>query len=731
MEVFARPRRPASATARALLAVTVVALGACGGPGASDPGLAWSRAAGEPPRATREPHETEVHGDFRADPYFWLRDRDDPRVVALLEAENRYLEQALAPVEDLRRRLESEMTARAVGTIPMAPFEWAGYRYFARQEGEYPSYYRARTEGGPEQLLLDGREICSGHGHCRIELQEPDSRGRVLPWAIDVTGGRRYTVRFLDMETGESLPDELTGPVGYAIFGPRAFPSVVWAADDATLFYPSQDPQTMRTRAILRHRLGTDPAGDVAVHVEDDEGFWTMVGRTRSGRFLVIYSFHPDATDCRILEADRPGGEFRRIAPRETGREIWVEDSGDELILRVRGDGGPMRVVRAPVDDPSPPRWRGVREPGEGVTIEDALPTGEWVTILERTAATPRLVAVDLRTGEERHAEFDEEAFRLFFDMRQDPGGEAVRLHYSSLTTPRTLLAWEPGAGDTRELAAMQPLPGYDPSLYRTWRTWATARDGVRVPVTLVARRDRVEEGGNPTLLEGYGTYGVTVDPRFDPLRLSLLDRGFVYGIAHLRGGGALGREWYEAGRGAHKIRTFHDFVDAAEHLVATGVVDPERLYATGISAGGAVVGAALNMAPELFHGAVARVPALDLVNSMLDPTIPLVSGEYPEWGDPRDPEAYRAMLAWSPYDNVSAQAYPHVLALAGFNDRQVGYWEPAKWVARLRAERTDGGLTLLRTHMEQGHGGNASVSARVEDEALAQAFLLGLAGRD
>ncbi|MEZ5331922.1 MAG: prolyl oligopeptidase family serine peptidase [Thermoanaerobaculia bacterium] len=694
----------------------------------------WTAPPGAP-EAPVEPTELVAHGHTRIDPYYWLRDRDDPRVTAYLEAENRYFERAFAPLASLRDELSSQLLGRHAVTQPVTPFRQAGFLIYGRQpEGrDYPVFYRRRLDGGrhegPEELMLDVNESAANHSYCRVRLEGLDPTGRILAYIVDTVGNGRYTLRFRDLASGRDLPDRIEGVIGGAVFGTLVFPAVVWAADFSTVFYARQLPDDMRLDSIHRHRLGTGQAEDALVYQEEDPSFWSLVTASSSGKLILLYAIGTDVTEVRALEAARPLEEPRLLFSREGGTQSWVEEHDGELIVRTDDGAEGYRVVRMPLDDPDPALRREVRPGRDGVLIDAMQVLKGHVVLLERREARPEVWIVDLADGSSRRVELAEEASQTRLAFRQDWASGTVRLEYSSLTAPRKLLAVDLADGAVRTETELQEVDGYDPRLYRSERFWATARDGARVPVSLVYRADRSDGNPRPLLLYGYGTYGVTIDPAFDAARLSLLDRGFVYAIAHVRGGQALGRSWYEHGRGPEKIHTMQDFVDAGRALVASGWTAPDRLFALGESAGGATVGAALNMAPDLFRGVVAKVPAVDLVTSMSDPSIPLVTGEYGEWGNPAERDAYFALLAYSPYDNVAPREIPALLVFAGLHDRQVSYWEPAKWVAKLRATATGRPLILLRTDMEAGHFGASSAARRLTDEALVQAFLLRLAG--
>lgn len=677
------------------------------------------------PQAARRPSRLERHGDVRIDPWYWLRERENPEVRAHLEAENGYLESKLAPVADLRAEIARELAARIPAEESSAPYRRAGSWYSTRflAGSEYERV--CRREGGldaPERVLLDANRLAQGHSHFQLAPPVPSPSGRYLAFACDTVGRRFYTLRILDLESGELLPERIEDVTD----------EVIWANDDATLFYARQDPGTLRSCRVFRHRLGFDPSADPLVFEELDEAFWVSLQRFRSGRYLAIRSAQTLATEYRVVEADRPEGEFRVVEPRTAGREYEIdhrpgEGAGEFLVLT--NDGAPdFRLMRAPAESPGRGSWRELVPAREGVLLEQVQAFEGFVALRERRGGLSKVRVVDGEGRPVRESTFEEAAYVVALDPLAEFDGP-LRLIYSSPTTPRTLYEEELASGERRLLHRAAVAGRFRPGDYRTERLWAPARDGREVPVTLLSRTGVAPSGDAPLLLVGYGAYGISYEPAFNSNVLSLVDRGFVYAIAHVRGGSELGRAWCEAGRRLEKENTFRDFVDVAEHLVRCGWADPRRLYAAGGSAGGLLIGAVLNRRPDLFHGAVANVPFVDVLTTMLDPSIPLTTGEYDEWGDPNDPVVYACIKGYSPYDNVHAADYPHLLVTTGLHDSQVQYWEPAKWVAKLRASRTDHRkLLLLRTNFEAGHAGATGRFRRLGDVALQYAFLLGLA---
>ncbi len=677
------------------------------------------------PRPEARPVELTRHGVTRVDEYYWLRDRDDPRVLAHLETENAWTRRSLARTEGLQETLFREIVGRIPPEDATAPVALGGWWYRARyEEGrEYPVHVRARGgPDGPEQVLLDANERAEGHDFYAASVSprgvSPD--GRVLAFAEDTVGRRIYTIRFRDLETGARLPDEI----------PSVTPSLAWANDGRTLFYVRQDPQTLRYRWVHRHELGTDAADDPLVYEETDEAFGVSVRRSKSGERILLESSQTVTSEVRWLDADAPRGDPRVLIPRERGHEYDAEPLGDSWYLRTNREAENFRLVRAPGDDPGPATWEEVVPHRPDVLLEDFELFREHLVLQERKDGLTR-IRVRPREGAGGHeVAFDEPAYVVFLGANLELDTPVLRFGYSSLTTPTSHFDYDMRTRERTLRKRDEVVGDFAPERYETLRLRAPARDGAEVPVTLVCRRDlATKDGRSPLLLFGYGSYGFSLEPWFNPAILSLLDRGFVYALAHVRGGQELGRAWYEDGRLLRKWNTFHDFIDAAEFLAEEGWADPERLYALGGSAGGLLVGVVVNERPDLWDAAIAAVPFVDVVTTMLDPGIPLTTGEYDEWGNPEEKRFFDYILSYSPYDNVGSHPYPALLVTAGLHDSQVQYWEPAKWVARLRDRATGGGPVLLHVNLDAGHGGKSGRYRRFRETALMYAFLLDRAG--
>jgi len=669
------------------------------------------------------PHRLVAHGDTRIDEFYWLRERDDPQVLRYLEAENAWADAVMAHTAALQDTLFEEIKGRIRQDDRSVPYLLDGYWYYTRFEngGEYPLYCRKHgSRDGREEVLLDVNALARGHEFFRVAGVEVSSAHDLLAYAVDTLGRRIYTIRFRDLTTGRDLPDAL----------PDATANLAWAMDNRTLFYTRQDPVTLRWNCIFRHELGRDPADDALVFDERDETFSVHVFRTKSRRFVVIGSTHTVSAEFRFVDAYHPNAAFTLIEPRARNLEYAVEHYGDHWYVHTNLAARNFRLMRAPVTYPGKAQWEEVIPHRADVLLEDFEIFENFLVLVERQRGLTQLRVKPWSGAEEHYLEFDEPAYVAYAVDNHAFDTGVLRYEYSSLTTPTSTYEYDMATRECTLLKRDAVLGDFDPRHYEARRLYAPVSDGVEVPISLVCRRDPGRAGPQPLLLSGYGAYGVSTEPVFSAARLSLLDRGFAFAIAHVRGGEELGRWWYDDGRLLKKENTFTDFIAAAEYLVQQGYTVPGSLYAQGTSAGGLLVGAVANLRPDLFHGLVAQVPFVDVVTTMLDETIPLTTNEYDEWGDPRDPSYYRYLLDYSPYDNVARTTYPHLLVTAGLHDSQVQYWEPAKWVARLRARKTDDHRLLLRTNMDAGHSGASGRYRRYREMAFVYAFLIDLAQR-
>ncbi len=680
--------------------------------------------AGRPPVAARRPVTLTTHGDERVDEWYWLRDKDDPEVLAHLEAENGHTRAALAGTEGLQKELYDEIVGRIQETDLSVPARKGEWWYLSRTvEGQEYAISCRRRGGpdGPEEVLLDQNELAEGHEYLRVANLRVSPGTTLMAYAVDFDGSERYTLRVRDLATGRDLADAV----------PDTSYGLAWSADDSTIFYVKVD-EAMRPWQLWRHRLGADPAGDVLVHQEDDERFFLSVHATKSERFVLLVLDSKVTSEVWFIDATDPDGEFTVVEPRAQGVEYAVADHGESFLVVTNADGAEnFKLARAPVSTPGRAHWVDLVPHRPEVKLDGVDVFDEHLVLFERAEGIARLAVRRVADGETHVVEQPESVYTAWPDANMEMSTTTLRFGYSSLVTPRSVFDYDMEAR-TRELRKQQPvLGGYDPSQYRTVRLWATADDGVRVPISVVHRHDVAPDGTAPALLYGYGSYEISIDPTFSSLRLSLLERGFVFAIAHVRGGGELGRRWYEDGKFLRKTNTFTDFVACARHLVAEGWTAPDRLVVRGGSAGGLLMGAAANMAPELFAAVVAEVPFVDALTTILDEDLPLTVTEWEEWGNPgADRAVYDCMKSYAPYDNVVAQPYPAMLVTAGLNDPRVSYWEPAKWVQRLREHTTSGRPVLLKTEMGAGHGGPSGRYESWRDEALVFAFVLDAVGR-
>jgi oligopeptidase B len=639
-------------------------------PTGASPGIDAARADVTPPVAERRPHELVAHGHARVDDYYWMRDRDDPEVIRYLEAENAYMETVMAHTEGLQERLFEEIRTRIKEDDASVPYRLRDYWYYTRyEEGrDYPIYARKRGSlDAPEEIMLDVNELAEGHDFYQVMGMSVSEGQDLVAFAADTVGRRISTIYFKDLTTGEMLDDVIPNVTG----------NMAWAADNRTLFYSRQDPETLRSYQIYRHVLGTDPVDDQLVFQEDDTTFRTFVFRTKSRDYIVVGSSQSLSNEYRYLRADEPDGDFRMILPRERNHEHSVQHFGDHWYIRTNDGARNFRLVRAPIEDASRDRWEEVIPHRDNVYLGSFEIFRDHLVLSERQDGLVHLRVRPWTGDGEHYIEFEDPAYLAYISTNPEFDTSVLRFGYTSLTTPTSIYDYDMAARERTLLKRDEVIGAFDPADYRSERFFATARDGTPVPVSLVYRRDLRQPGAQPLLLYGYGSYGASMDATFSSIRLSLLDRGFVYAIAHIRGGQEMGREWYDSGKLLNKKNTFTDFIDVAEHLVAGGYTAPEMLYAMGGSAGGLLMGAVINERPDLFHGVVAAVPFVDVVTTMLDESIPLTTFEYDEWGNPNDPEYYEYMLSYSPYDQVRAQAYPHMLVPSGCTTRRCSTGSP------------------------------------------------------
>ena len=693
---------------------------------------AVSDAPLSPPIAKQVPVERVRHGDTVVDPYRWLQAKDDPEVIAHLEAENAFTAAAMAHTESLQATLFEEIKGRILETDLSVPVRKGGWWWYSRtEEGkQYGIHCRkpatARADGGwsdevpgddvPEQVVLDENLEAGDAEFFSVGAFDANPDATLLAWSSDTAGAEVYTMRFRDLATGEDLPDVVEG----------TYYGTAWGADGRTFFYTRPD-DAMRPHQVWRHALGSPVEDDVLVHQEDDERFFVGIGTTKDECFLVLGLGSKVTSEHWVLEADDPTGRFRVVAPREQDVEYDVEHHGDRFLIVTNADGAEnFKLVEAPEATPGREHWTDVVPHRPDVKLSGIDTFARHLVLFERAEGLRRIRVRSLADGSDHLVEQPEEVSTSGGGANPEFESTVLRYSYTSMVTPSSVFDYDMGTRE-RTLLKQQPvLGGYDPADYVTERLWATAEDGVRVPMSVVRRKDLEPGGDNPALLYGYGSYEASMDPGFSSLRLSLLDRGFLFAIAHIRGGGEMGRRWYTDGKYLRKRNTFTDFIACAEHLVATGWTQPRRLGIRGGSAGGLLMGAVTNLRPDLFGAVVAQVPFVDCLNTILDPSLPLTVLEWEEWGNPVESEEFYAyMKGYAPYENVEAKDYPPMFVTAGLNDPRVSYWEPAKWVARLRATKTDTNPLLLKTEMGAGHMGPSGRYDAWKEEAEVFAFLI------
>ncbi|HEK1943824.1 TPA: S9 family peptidase [Proteus mirabilis] len=669
-----------------------------------------------PPKANKIPHVMTEHGDTRTDNYYWLRDdaRKDKQVIDYLKAENAYTESVMAAGKTLENTLYNEMVERMAQNDASVPYDYNGYTYQTiYQEGkDFPIYQRKPIgSDGEWEILVDGNERAKGHEFYQLGDLAISPDNKRIAIAEDKEGRRNYTVAYKDLTDKTWQENVLT----------NISANLVWANDSQTLFYVDKDPQTLLPYQIYRHQYGSDRKQDVKIFEENDDRFYTWMEKSKSEDYILVTIASSTTSEYRLIDANAPEKPMVVFSPRQEGREYYIDHFKGEFYIRSNHESELYGLYKtASIDAP----WQTVIAPQPEVDLESFELFNRWLVLEERKQGLVSLRQIDWKTGQSTNIIFDDPVYMAWLSVNPQADSEELRFGYTSMTTPSSTYQWNMQTKE-KQLIKQQEVKGFKHDLYESERIWVKAQDGVEVPVSLVYRKDLFKKGENPILIYGYGSYGSSIDPSFSSARLSLLDRGFVYAIVHVRGGGELGKRWYNQGKMEHKVNSFTDFIDATKYLINQGYGAPKHVYAMGGSAGGLLMGAVINMAPELYRGVVAQVPFVDVLTTMLDASIPLTTGEYEEWGDPADKDVYFRLKSYSPYDNVEAKAYPHLLVTTGLHDSQVQYWEPAKWVAKLRELKTDNNLLLLETDMSAGHGGKSGRFNRLRDTAREYAFIL------
>lgn len=670
-----------------------------------------------PPVAKKIPHEMTIHGDTRIDNYYWMNQREDSAVIAHLEAENEFTKKMLQHTETLQQALYDEMLKRINQTDVSVPYKQNGYFYYSRyEEGkEYPLYCRKKENlDAPEEIMLNGNEMAKGHAYFQIGGWQVSSDNNLLAFAVDTVSRRQYTLYFKNLTTNEVYADAIKNTSG----------NIAWANDNKTLYYGIKD-ETLRSYKILKHTLGNNISEDVEVFHETDPTFNCFVYKTKSMNYIVIGSSSTVSAEYRLQLANQPNTPFKLFQARLKDMLYSIDHYTDHFYIRTNLDAKNFRLMKTPVGKTEMSNWSEVIAHRDDVLIEDFDVFKDYLAVVERNKGLVQVRIIKWNDNSDHYIDFGEPTYTAYLSSNYEFDTDKLRYGYTSLTTPNSIFDYTMSSREKQLMKQQEVMGGYNADEYQAERIFATSHDGVQIPISLVYKKGLKKDGNNPLVLYGYGSYGASMDAYFSSSRLSLLDRGFVFAIAHIRGGEDLGRQWYEDGKLMKKKNTFYDFIACGEFLVNQKFTNSSKMFAMGGSAGGLLVGAVMNMRPDLWKGVVAQVPFVDVITTMLDETIPLTTGEYDEWGNPNEKEAYDYMLSYSPYDQVEAKNYPAMLVTTGLHDSQVQYWEPAKWVAKLREMKTDNNTLLLKTNMDFGHGGASGRFEQLKERALEYVFML------
>jgi len=677
-----------------------------------------------PPIAPVKPKKLEKHGDVRTDNYYWLNERENPEVIDYLNKENEYYRNMTAHTAQFRTDLFEEMKARIKEDDASVPYFYNGYWYITRFEKgkDYPIHSRKKgTLQAKEEVLFDCNEMAKGHSYFQLSGLNISEDNKWAAFGIDTVSRRQYTIQVKNLVTGEILPLKIENTTGGS----------TWAGDNKTLFYTRKDAVTLRSDKIYKHKLGTDASKDELIYHEKDDTYAVFIYKEKSKKYIVIGAQSTLTSEFRVLPSNTPDGEFKVFQPRTRGLEYSISHYDDKwYILTNKDKATNFKLMTTPEDKTSKDTWKDLIPHRKDVLLEDIEIFKKYLVVSERSNGLNKILIRPWDGSGEYYLPFEIETYSAETGTNPDFDTDVVRYSYQSLATPSSVIDFNMKTKQKTVLKEQEVLGGkFDKNNYTEERVWATAEDGTKIPISIVYRKGIKKDGKNPLLLYAYGSYGASMDPYFSSIRLSLLDRGFIFAIAHIRGGEDLGRDWYENGKLLKKKNTFTDFIDCSKFVISQKYTSTQHLYAEGGSAGGLLMGAIVNMAPELYHGVIAQVPFVDVITTMLDDTIPLTTGEYDEWGNPNDREYYDYMKSYSPYDNLKAQAYPNMLVTTGLHDSQVQYWEPAKWVAKLRVTKTDNNLLFLDTNMEAGHGGASGRFEALKEVAKEYSFLLDLEG--
>ncbi|PVH24779.1 S9 family peptidase [Sphingobacterium corticibacter] len=712
-------------TSFSLIALTIIA-GSCGTSDKKKNAPQWPNDV-QAPVAEINPYTRAIHGDTVIDNYYWLNDYfkegpDSAKVVAYLNAENIYTQAMMKDTEGFQESLFKELKGRIKEADESVPYLKDGYYYYRRTDEGKQYYKLCRKKGSldaKEEVLLDVDKMAEGHAYYAVGATSISPDNNLLAYAVDTVSRREYTVQIKNLKTGEVYADRIDRTSG----------GIVWATDNKTIFYTAQNPKTLLSEKIKRHALGTAEAADVVVYEEKDKTNYIGVSKSKNGAYIMIYSGGTLSSEMRYLPSNEPQGNFKVFQPRQKNVLYSVTPLEDKFIIVTNEDAQNFKVMETPLDKTEKANWKVVIPHRKDVLVEGVEEFKDFMVVSERKNGLTQLAVHDLKAGTQHYLDFGEEAYTVYSGINAEYNSEILRYGYTSMVTPSSTYDYNMRSKEKDLKKQQEVLGGYDPEKYETKRIFATATDGTKVPISMVYKKGFKQNGEAPLLLYAYGSYGSSMDPTFSSTRLSLLNRGFVFAIAHIRGGEEMGRQWYEDGKMMKKKNTFTDFIDCGKFLIDQKFTSTEHLYASGGSAGGLLMGAIINMAPTLWNGVIAAVPFVDVVTTMLDETIPLTTNEYDEWGNPNEQAAYQYMKSYSPYENIEAKEYPNLLVTTGLHDSQVQYFEPAKWVAKLRATKKGSNVVLLKTDMEYGHGGASGRFDYLKDLALEYAFLFKLEG--
>ncbi len=667
------------------------------------------------PRAEKKPQKLEMHGDVRTDDYFWMNNRENPQVIAHLNAENSYTQSVLSKAGDLEGEIFNELKSRIKEDESFAPVKDGEFYYSAKYEvgQQYPIYFRRKGSlTAPEEILLNVPELAKGHSFYQTSPPKMSPNHQIMAYAVDTVGRRFFTVYFKDLKSGKLLPNKIENITG----------NLVWAQDNETVFYAQQNPQTLRSEKIFRYNLKTQKTD--LVYFEEDDTFSVYVYQPISEKFIYLGSSSTLTTEVRYLPADKPQENFKLFAPRERGHEYSVEDNGQKFYILTNHQANNFKVMSAEFTQTDRKGWKEVIPHRPDIYLQGMTLFKNHLVLDQRKNGLTQIEITNYLGQNSYYVPFQDESYVASTGDNRELDSETLRFNYQSLRRPASIYDFN-FTTKAQTLVKTQEVPNYNPELYKAERIFIKARDGAQVPVSLLMKKDHKADGKAPMLIYGYGSYGANMEPWFDSDVFSLVDRDFVYAIAHIRGGSEMGREWYDNGRTMHKMNSFYDFIDCTEGLIQNKLADPKKVFAMGGSAGGLLMGAIVNLRPDLYRGIVSQVAFVDVITTMLDSSIPLTTSEYDQWGNPNEKAAYDYIKSYSPYDNIKRQAYPNILATTGLHDSQVQYWEPAKWVAKLREYNTADSVILLKTDMEAGHGGSSGRFDKLKDTATEYAFIL------